>query len=104
MLLCRVLNLCLPVVLQAMFPSAEADLASSWHTIDCWTLDRSTGRRFAALNGDVNPIHMSSTLAQLFGFRSSVAHGMFVLARSIAAIENAGGVHVLCACYAWFVH
>ena len=76
--------------MQAMFPSAEADLASSWHTVDSWALDGGTGRRFAALNGDCNPIHMSSTLAQLFGFRSSVAHGMFLLGRSVAAIQNAG--------------
>ena len=80
-------------IVQAMFPSSDADIASSWHTIDCWALDSAAGRRFAALNGDRNPIHVSATLAQLFGFRGCVAHGMLLLARSVISIQNAG---VLC--------
>ena len=80
------------VLVQAMFPSSDADVASSWHTIDCWALNGATGRRFAALNGDRNPIHMSRTLAQLFGFRSCVAHGMLLLARSVISIQNAGAL------------
>ena len=74
-----------------MFPSAEEDVSSSWHKIDSWPLDAAIGRRFAALNADVNPIHMSAAIAQLFGFRSCIAHGMYLLARSVAAIQNAGG-------------
>ncbi len=87
-------NLASGVCMQAMFPSADADVASSWHAIDCWALDGATGRRFAALNGDRNPIHVSATLAHLFGFRSCVAHGMLLLARSLIAIQNAGALYV----------
>ena len=47
-------------------------------------------RRYAALNGDINPIHMHSFLAIQFGFRSNVAHGMFLLARCISAVQAAG--------------
>ncbi len=81
-------------IMQATFPSSDADIASSWHTVDCWALDGATGRRFAALNGDRNPIHVSATLAQLFGFRSCVAHGMLLLARSVISIQNAGALCV----------
>ena len=47
-------------------------------------------RRFAALNGDINPIYLHSFLAIQFGLRSNVAHGMFLLARCISAVQAAG--------------
>jgi acyl dehydratase len=45
------------------------------------------GRRYARVSGDINPIHLSSLTARLFGFPQAIAHGMWSLARTAAAIE-----------------
>jgi acyl dehydratase len=46
------------------------------------------GRRYAAVSGDCNPIHLSRLGAKLFGFPSAIAHGMWVAARSLATLEG----------------
>ena len=73
---------------------ATADWAS-WSGSEVWSLDTSAGPRFAALNGDINLIHLSPTLARLFGFPSNIAHGVFLVSRSIAAIQRSGLAHTL---------
>jgi acyl dehydratase len=45
-------------------------------------------RRYAAIGGDHNPIHTSSLGAKLFGFPTSIAHGMFSAAAVLANIEG----------------
>ncbi len=47
---------------------------------------RSIGRRYGWLAGDLNPIHLGDRGARLFGFPSAVAHGMWSMARSLAAL------------------
>lgn len=47
------------------------------------------GRRYAAVAGDANPIHLWATTAKLFGFPRAIAHGMWTLARSLAEISSA---------------
>ncbi len=54
--------------------------------IDTWTLDGGLGRRYAAVSGDRNPIHMHALTAKLFGFPGAIAHGMWTKARALAAI------------------
>jgi acyl dehydratase len=44
-------------------------------------------RRYAAVGGDHNPIHTSSVGAKLFGFPTSIAHGMFSAAAVLANVE-----------------
>jgi acyl dehydratase len=56
--------------------------------IDTWTLDGRLGRRYAAVSGDRNPIHMHALTAKLFGFPGAIAHGMWTKARALAAIEH----------------
>lgn len=51
-----------------------------------WTLPASLGRRYAAASGDWNPIHLSAATARLFGFERAIAHGMWSLARCVAAL------------------
>lgn len=51
-----------------------------------WNLPASIGRRYAMVSGDWNPIHLSRVTARLFGQRKSIAHGMWMKARSVAAI------------------
>lgn len=42
------------------------------------------GRRYAAVAGDLNPIHQRAILARVFGFPRAIAHGMWTLARVLA--------------------
>ena len=50
---------------------------------------RSVGRRYGWLSGDLNPIHLGDWGARLFGFNAAVAHGMWSMARSLAALGPA---------------
>jgi acyl dehydratase len=50
-------------------------------------VQRSVGRRYGWLAGDLNPIHLSDRGARLFGFDRAVAHGMWSMARSLAALS-----------------
>ncbi|WP_230396644.1 MaoC family dehydratase [Streptomyces blattellae] len=50
-----------------------------------WRLAGDIGRRYAAASGDRNPIHLYPLTARPFGFRRAVAHGMWTLARCLAA-------------------
>ena len=45
-------------------------------------------RHYASVSGDHNPIHTSSIGAKLFGFPSSIAHGMFTAAAVLANVEG----------------
>ena len=53
-----------------------------------WRVPRNVGRRYAAVSGDVNPIHLNPLAARLFGFRRAIAHGMWLKARCLAAFEG----------------
>jgi acyl dehydratase len=46
------------------------------------------GRRYGAVSGDRNPIHLHNLTAKAFGFPSAIAHGMWLKARTIAALEG----------------
>lgn len=50
------------------------------------------GRRYAAVSGDYNPIHLSKLTARALGFPRAIAHGMWSLARATALVESARGV------------
>ena len=53
-----------------------------------WKVPGDIGRRYGAVSGDRNPIHMSSLTARAFGFPRAIAHGMWTKARSLAALEG----------------
>ena len=53
-----------------------------------WRLSGDLGRRYAAVSGDHNPIHLHPLTARAFGYRRNIAHGMWSLARCVAALEN----------------
>jgi acyl dehydratase len=46
------------------------------------------GRRYGAVSGDRNPIHLYGLTAKAFGFPSAIAHGMWLKARTLAALEG----------------
>ena len=51
-----------------------------------WDVPADTGRRYAGVSGDWNPIHVSNIGAKLFGFAHPIAHGMWTKARALAAL------------------
>jgi acyl dehydratase len=53
-----------------------------------WRLPADLGRRYAGVSGDYNPIHLYPVTAKALGFNRQIAHGMWTLARSVAALEN----------------
>jgi acyl dehydratase len=53
-----------------------------------WRLPGDTGRRYAAVSGDHNPIHLYPLTARALGFPRQIAHGMWSVARCVAALEN----------------
>ncbi|GAA2946476.1 MULTISPECIES: MaoC family dehydratase [Streptomyces] len=59
-----------------------------------WRLAEDVGRRYAAASGDRNPIHLHPLTARLFGFPRAIAHGMWTLARCLAAHGTPDSCHV----------
>ena len=53
-----------------------------------WRLAGDLGRRYGAVSGDRNPIHLYPLTAKAFGFPTNIAHGMWTKARSLAALQN----------------
>jgi acyl dehydratase len=53
-----------------------------------WKVPGDIGRRYASVSGDANPIHLHPLTAKLFGFPSAIAHGMWVKARCLAALDG----------------
>ena len=53
-----------------------------------WRLPGDLGRRYAAVSGDRNPIHLSAPTARALGFPRAIAHGMWTAARCLAALEG----------------
>ncbi|MDB5098420.1 MAG: acyl dehydratase [Cyanobacteria bacterium RYN_339] len=58
---------------------------------EAWDLAADEGRRYAAVSGDYNPVHLSPWLARLFGYERPLLHGMNAVARAAAAIERTTG-------------
>ena len=50
-----------------------------------WRLGADVGRHYGAASGDRNPIHLHPLTARLFGFPRAIAHGMWTVARCLAA-------------------
>ncbi len=63
-------------------PPSSADLPAS----ATWQLKGDLGRRYGSVSGDLNPIHVHSLSARLFGFPGAIAHGMWTKARCLAAL------------------
>jgi acyl dehydratase len=64
-------------------PSSERELLVS----DTWKLPVDLGRRYGSVSGDLNPIHVHRLSARLFGFPTAIAHGMWTMARCLAALD-----------------
>lgn len=53
-----------------------------------WSVPADIGRRYGAISGDRNPIHMYAVTAKLLGFPQAIAHGMWTKAACLAAMES----------------
>ena len=53
-----------------------------------WMLPEDLGRRYGAVSGDRNPIHLHALTAKPLGFPTAIAHGMWTKARCLAALER----------------
>lgn len=50
-----------------------------------WNLAADTGRAYAAVMGDYNPIHLSALSAKALGMKRAIAHGMYLAGRALAS-------------------
>lgn len=76
-------------------PAAQEPSGESFPSLDqktpasaVWKLPGDLGRRYGAVSGDRNPIHMHPLAAKAFGFPGAIAHGMWTKARALAQLEN----------------
>ncbi|NMY37324.1 MULTISPECIES: MaoC/PaaZ C-terminal domain-containing protein [unclassified Pseudomonas] len=53
-----------------------------------WYAAKDIGRRYAKVSGDYNPIHLSTASAKLFGLPTAIAHGLWLEARTLAALSS----------------
>lgn len=68
--------------------TAKATPAEAPRAVVQWSIPADTGRRYGAVSGDRNPIHLYAFTAKLFGFPRAIAHGMWTKARCLAALES----------------
>ena len=54
-----------------------------------WLLAPDLGRRYAAVSGDYNPIHLHPFTARPFGLSRPIMHGMWTHARALAGLGGA---------------
>ncbi|MFL4474786.1 MaoC family dehydratase [Paeniglutamicibacter sp. MACA_103] len=55
-----------------------------------WRLAGDTGRAYAAVMGDYNPIHLSAASARALGMKRAIAHGMYLAGRALAGAAPHG--------------
>lgn len=68
-------------------PEIEVPSVAPAAAVD-WRLPADLGRRYAAVSGDRNPIHLYDVTAKAFGFTQHIAHGMWTKARALAELES----------------
>lgn len=66
----------------------EADGSPTLLAVAEWRLPGDLGRRYGAVSGDRNPIHLHPLTARLFGFPRAIAHGMWTVARCLAEADG----------------
>ncbi|GAA1452339.1 MaoC/PaaZ C-terminal domain-containing protein [Nesterenkonia lacusekhoensis] len=58
-----------------------------------WSLGSDEGRRYAAVSGDYNPIHLSGLSAKALGMPKAIVHGMYTAARILEGREPDAAGH-----------
>jgi hypothetical protein len=73
---------------RAKHAAASPSVAPVGDVVGEWVVTADTGRRYAALSGDWNPIHLWPWSARLMGMHAPIIHGMETMARVCAALEQ----------------
>lgn len=76
-----------PGAAQVRSASGDDPVPSEGPPTAVWRVAADTGRRYAAVSGDVNPIHLHPLTARMFGFARPIAHGMWTAARALSALH-----------------
>lgn len=66
------------------------DAEATWVREGGFDAPADIGRRYAAVSGDYNPIHLWPLTARLLGFRRAIAHGLWTQARALALLQPDG--------------
>lgn len=77
-----------PAAVPADAPAGPQRLPDEVPATAVWHVDAGTGRRYAAVSGDINPIHLHPLTARAFGFPRAIAHGMWTAARALASLQG----------------
>ena len=68
-------------------PKGEKAHFEEYDHLQEWSVAEDTGRRFARISGDYNPIHLYRMTARLLGFKRAIAHGMWSMSRALAEMQ-----------------
>jgi len=79
---------------RAKHASASPSVAPVGDVVGEWVVTAHAGRRYAALSGDWNPIHLWPWSARLMGMHAPIIHGMETMARVCAAFEQSANRRV----------
>lgn len=60
-----------------------------------WKLGQASGREYASVSGDWNPIHLYRWSARLLGLPAPIIHGMHTMGKACALVEGALGRRVV---------
>ncbi|MEW6998153.1 MaoC/PaaZ C-terminal domain-containing protein [Colwelliaceae bacterium BS250] len=63
--------------------NAKNAIVKQFKASDSSTINQQTLWRYARASGDYNPIHLSSLLAKIFGMRTAIVHGMYLVHYSL---------------------
>jgi hypothetical protein len=74
--------------------AASPSVAPVGDVVGEWVVTADAGRRYAALSGDWNPIHLWPWSARLMGMHAPIIHGMETMARVCAAFEQSANRRV----------
>jgi acyl dehydratase len=66
----------------------RVELAAQLGAVAYVPVPQDIGRKYAAVSGDRNPIHLNTLAAKAFGFPKAIAHGMWLKSRTLAALEG----------------
>ncbi|WP_095170205.1 MaoC/PaaZ C-terminal domain-containing protein [Pseudomonas sp. Irchel 3H3] len=80
--------LCKGVKLAGELPEPIAQDTQDIDEVSRWWAPAEIGRQYAKVSGDYNPIHLSALSARLFGFPQAIAHGLWIKARTLAALSG----------------
>ena len=71
--------------------ASPAEDQQRWSPIGEWALTASSGRAYAAVSGDWNPIHLWRWSARLLGMKAPIIHGMHSVGQACALLERLSG-------------